>query len=304
VRTFNESDWIVDLKGYAKVRTLNRGSVQLLRDLGTNKEIVVKEVPLDPYSNSPVSPDVQFRRELETLITLVHPCILLMRGWVAAGPETAPMFVFDYCRPPTLKTLLHHPLEYKWWTSTAKAKVLVGIVQGMSFIHSRNLVHRELKTRAILLDKTHDVKIGGFGRSKFDDLDLTKQTMYNSRISLYEAPEMWTDDYTNAVDVYAFAMILFRVITGGSPFPEMKGKSPSARMQRVANGGRPEIGGDVVPFVRALLESCWAHDPSQRPPFVKIMDILNQYEFKIFKDVDSAVVRRYIDEIRLKEQHT
>jgi serine/threonine protein kinase len=55
-------------------------------------------------------------------------------------------------------------------------------VQGMTFLHSRNLMHRELKTRSIFFDEDHCVKIGGFGRSKFDDLDVLKQTVFDTEL--------------------------------------------------------------------------------------------------------------------------
>jgi serine/threonine protein kinase len=148
------------------------------------------------------------------------------------------------------------------------------------------------------------VKIGGFGRSKFDDMDLATTMACASTVSLYQAPEMWGDEYTNAVDVYAFAMILFRIVTNHSPFPDVRGKPAAVRMQRVMDGRRAEIGSDIVPFVRSLIESCWAQNPEDRPSFAQIMDILNQNDFKIFPTVNSASVRQYIEEIRVKEQHT
>jgi hypothetical protein len=53
------------------------------------------------------------------------------------------------------------PVDYGWWTSTAKAKAIVGLVQAMAFVHSRNLMHRELKTRVIFFDGEHEAKVGG-----------------------------------------------------------------------------------------------------------------------------------------------
>jgi hypothetical protein len=300
-RTFNLDEWLINLNDYQDCGFLNRGTVRLLKHRTTHDPIVVKAFKSVAEVQSPIQPDVQFQREIETMITLRHPCVVAMQGWCRSNEDQSAQLVLEYLSPPSLKQLLHKPTQYEWWTSTAKVKAIIGIVQGMTFIHSRNLMHRELKTRSIFFDQEHCVKIGGFGRSKFDDLDVLKHTMFCDSMSFYQAPEMWGSDYTNSVDVYSFAMILFRIVTGHSPFPEMRGKSPMARMQRVIQGRRADID-NVVPFVRSLIDGCWAHDPTTRPTFAKIMEILDQENFRIFEDVNSEEVRRYIESIRVRSQ--
>jgi serine/threonine protein kinase len=307
-REFDINKWKIGLKDYREVRELNSGgTVRLFKHRSTNEEIVVKEFLFVPYANSPVKPEVQFQRELETMITLRHPCVVQMLGWCPpAGDdgddEEHSDIVLEYLRPPSLKTLLDKPGAHRWWTSTAKAKAIVGIVQAMTFIHSRNLMHRELKTRIVLFDDEHNVKIGGFGRSKFDDVDPGLRHTLASCVSLYQAPEMWGSEYTNSVDVYAFAMILYRVMMNRSPFPELRHQRPEQRKRHVQSGSRPPIGGDVVEFMRTLIEDCWSQDSKIRPSFPKIMEILDHENFKVFRDVDSAEVRRYVEMIRVKSQ--
>jgi hypothetical protein len=306
-REFNLDEWKITLNEYEEVGELNSGgTVRLFKHRSTKEEIVVKAFPFVPYANSPSAPEVQFRRELETMITLRHPCVVQMRGWCpAAGGgdgEKFPQIVLEYLRPPSLKTLLDKPGEYDWWTSTAKAKAIVGIVQAMSFLHSRNLMHRELKTRIVLLDDEHQVKIGGFGRSKFDDADLQMKQTSSLSTSLYQAPEMWEYEYTNSVDVYSFAMILYRMMMNHSPFPELRRRPPVARMRHVQSGKRPPIDDGVVPFMRALIGGCWSEESTARPSFPKIMEILDHEDFKVFPDVDSGEVRRYVEMIRVKSQ--
>jgi hypothetical protein len=91
-------------------------------------------------------------------------------------------------------------------------------------------MHRELKTHAIFFDEEHQVNVGGFGPSNFDDWESLQQTTFSKSSSLSQAPELWTSDYDGSVDVYAFAMILFRVAMGHSPFPGLCRKTEFARM--------------------------------------------------------------------------
>jgi serine/threonine protein kinase len=299
-RKFNLDQWIIDLNEYSSVRMLNKATVEQFKHKSTKSNIAVKVVRFEPFQNSPGDPELQFRREIETLLTLRHPCVVHMLGWCPHADRESAHIVMDYLKI-SLKTLLHDPTRYPWWTSTAKAKAVVGIVQGMAFAHSRNVMHRDLKTRVILFDSEHEVKIAGFGRSKFDDVEMD-QTKFTNWLSLYEAPELWMKDYTNAVDVYSFAMVLFRIVMNRGPFPEMRGKTPLVRMKRVMNGSRAPVDDTVAPLARALIESCWAHEPTERPSFVQIMETLNRGNFMIFDDVDPIEVREFVELIRLKGQ--
>jgi hypothetical protein len=301
-RAFALEEWTIDLSEYERVMFLNQGTVRLLQHRTTSAYIVAKEFPFPSDAESSILNDELFKRELESLITLRHPSIVTMQGWAQSPDAEHADLMFQYLPPPSLKHVIAKPEDYAWWTSTAKAKAIVGLVQAMTFVHSRNLMHRELKTRVVFFDEEHEVKVGGFGRSKFDDLESLQQTVFDKSTSLYQAPEMWTDDYDGSVDVYAFAMILFRVATGHSPFPEVRRKTAFVRMNRVMKGDRADIDQKVIPFTRGLIESCWDHDPAKRPSFVQIMEGLDRANFQIFPDVDSAAVRRYIELIRVKSQ--
>jgi serine/threonine protein kinase len=305
-RAFTLEDWRIDLSEYQRVMVLNQGTVRLLEHRTTNAQIVAKEFPFisgsEPESPPSILEDQRFKRELEALIALRHPSIVTMQGWSQFPDDENAQLIFEYLPPPCLKNVIARPANYEWWTSTAKAKAIVGLVQAMIFVHSRNLMHRELKTRIVFFDEEHQIKLGGFGRSKFDDSDSLQQTMFGKGTSLYQAPEMWEEEYNASVDVYAFAMILFRVATGHSPFPEMRRKQGMARMSRVMDGDRAKIDDNVAALTRDLIESCWDHNPSARPTFVQIMETLDRANFQLFPDVDSDEVRRYIELVRVKSQ--
>lgn len=93
----------------------------------------------------------------------------------------------------------------------------------MAYLHSKGIVHRDLKLENILLADNSSkptIKIADFGLSKVFSPQSALTTMCGS--PLYMAPELLTveqqGDYSPAVDVWSVGIILFILLAGYSPF--------------------------------------------------------------------------------------
>jgi serine/threonine protein kinase len=90
------------------------------------------------------------------------------------------------------------------------------------------------------------------------------------------APELLEHrPYKKSADVYAFAMVLWQMLSGELPY-----KTYTAPLQVVYDvvglGLRPEIPSDTPEAVTALLEECWAAEPNDRPTFEEIVSRLEE----------------------------
>ena len=79
----------------------------------------------------------------------------------------------------------------------------------------------------------------------------------------------WTAPYTEAADVYSYAMVAWEVLTRAVPFD---GMSPvqvcvAVREQRL----RPPLPDDCAPAAAALLGACWHEAAQRRPTFAKVL---------------------------------
>ncbi len=98
--------------------------------------------------------------------------------------------------------------------------LLSQIAEGLSFAHQKNIVHRDLKPHNILIDSTGLAKLTDFGlaHSLESSLGLTR-TGQMPGTPLYMAPEQFLGaPPTPKVDIYAFGILAFELLTGSPPF--------------------------------------------------------------------------------------
>jgi hypothetical protein len=90
------------------------------------------------------------------------------------------------------------------------------------------------------------------------------------------APEWFMEaEYSKKVDIYAFVLILYEIVVGAPVWPE--GLSPYQLMMKVAVRG----------------ERYWTQEPSDRPTFAEVFDLLASHDFALLPGVPSAEIREY-----------
>lgn len=98
-------------------------------------------------------------------------------------------------------------------------KVQLGseIAQGLAFIHSEQLLHRDLHPGNILVNEHGTARIADFGLSRNVDYSKTSRTLFG--VVPYIAPERFGRNvgrYTKKCDVYSFGMVLWTISAGGN----------------------------------------------------------------------------------------
>ncbi|XP_008408016.1 dual serine/threonine and tyrosine protein kinase [Poecilia reticulata] len=144
-----------------------------------------------------------------------------------------------------------------------RLQIALDVVEGIRFLHSQGLVHRDIKLKNVLLDKQN--------RAKITDLGFCKpEAMMSGSIvgtPIHMAPELFTGKYDNSVDVYAFGILFWYLCTGSVKLPEAfeKCSSKDQLWNNVKKGSRPERVPTFDEECWQLMEACWNGDPSLRP---------------------------------------
>jgi hypothetical protein len=143
----------------------------------------------------------------------------------------------------------------------------------MQFLHSRHVIHRDLKSFNVLLDIDGHPRICDFGFSKTIQMDdVTAMQTVGVGTPHWMAPEMLAHDtgYTLKVDVYAYGIVLWEIVTGQFPFGDMQPMQVIARVG--IHDARPELPPDMNPGLRALICRCWDRNPDLRPTFDEVVE--------------------------------
>ncbi|KAH0786033.1 SEL1-like repeat protein [Histomonas meleagridis] len=202
-----------------------------------------------------------------------HPAIIGLKGYSVPAVDSmdTPTIATEYMKNGTLLDILmaeRNGRAPRGWGSTQKSIVMFGVAAGMMCIHRCNGIHRDLKPANILLDENYEPRIADFGLSKIQNSEALQSIVGGT--PLWMAPELFLEtQYTNKVDVFAYGMILYQMLTDRLPFD---GKlNPLQIGNAILNNERPEISGNVPQFFSNLICECWSQNPADRPTFDDIV---------------------------------
>ena len=172
----------------------------------------------------------KFKKECGILRQLKHPNIV----------ELYEVIFFDNTSPVLITELLWCDLLAFYKDSKMKPKValdetikiMLNVAEGLKYLHSRDIVHRDIKSRNILLDSKLKAKIADLGQAK----ELGGRENFSSTYAtpvpgtyVYMAPETFPVirgseilrdvDYGAGLDIFSFGVVLLELIIGHLPNP-------------------------------------------------------------------------------------
>ncbi|KAG2006316.1 TKL/TKL-ccin protein kinase [Coprinopsis cinerea AmutBmut pab1-1] len=150
------------------------------------------------------------------------------------------------------------------------------IAKGMEYLHSRGVLHGDLKAANVLVDDSYRCVITDFGQSEMRSTAFRITGRQPTRGTLrWQAPEilMGKSELTREADVYAFAIACVEIINMGKlPWGSLL-EDETIRNMVVKEDSRPEIAEDSrfnTPALQVILKACWNRDPDRRPPFFEV----------------------------------
>ncbi|GES72491.1 kinase-like domain-containing protein [Rhizophagus clarus] len=232
-----------------------------------------KTVALKSLYNNPVmgteSSFEEFVKELKLIRSVdFHDNVIRFYG-VSEDPTTRRYFmVLQYANGGNLRDFLNKNHEFLNWET--RIKMASQIASGLKCIHERNIVHRDLHSKNILV---HDGKmmITDFGLSK--SLDNNEHSVVGGMVGYIE-PQCFIDSTykrDKASDIYSLGVLLWEISSGKPPFNNMA----ILDVAREVVQGRREapIRGSPPAYV-AIYQMAWDGDSKKRPTINKIREDL------------------------------
>lgn len=289
---YESSDFRVKPDAYKRGKILGSGSYgTVFKGVGniTRWEAAIKELRSKALSEKEFE---TYMREIDILCKASGPFILKIYGFTLEAPYS---IITEYMSTGSLWDILRDPK--KKLTPTQKTNIALGIAHGMKYLHSKQIIHRDLKSPNILLDKQMLPVICDFGLGRVISPDMT----VGMGTPQWMAPEqMTTNNYTYAVDVFAYGTILYELLTEYIPFKDL---STADVIRILHNGHRPLISAsDQQTPLGELLYSCWKQDPTQRPTFEYIYQMFATGLVE-FPGTDKRGVEQLLQYIRRYEKN-
>ncbi|XP_031497119.1 uncharacterized protein LOC116262146 isoform X1 [Nymphaea colorata] len=234
-------------------------------------DVAVKVFAKQEYSEEVIE---SFRQEVSLMKRLRHPNVLLFMGAVTS-PERLCIVTEFLPRGSLFRLLQRNTAKLDW---RRRIHMAMDIARGMNYLHHCNppIIHRDLKSSNLLVDRNWTVKVGDFGLSR-----LKRETYLTTKSGKgtpqWMAPEVLRNEPSDEkADVYSYGVILWELVTEKIPWDNLNS------MQVIGAVGfmnqRLELPSNLDPRWVAIIESCWHSDPQQRPTFQELLEKLKELQ--------------------------
>lgn len=287
------SDLITDLSNFEILEPIGDGSfgtVFLVQSIETRKLYAAK---VSKFSYESTNERRYLFKEISMISRARHPAILPLIGF---NPENFqrqnnPTFITEFIPNGSLSKLMSEnpqiPLPKKYI-------IILGIAQGMNYLHSQKILHLDLKPNNILLDQNLYPRICDFGESRLTN--LTNVDISNSSYTatpFYTAPEIFSErTFSSKSDVFSFGIIFYEILSGKSPYNRYK--SVNKLKNEIKKGKRPDLAFITDKHIQNFLKKCWSPYPNKRPTFKEVIEEVKLERYRQLMRITDQEVDKYL----------
>ncbi|TYJ10109.1 hypothetical protein E1A91_A11G185600v1 [Gossypium mustelinum] len=259
--------WEIDARQLKIENRIASGSyADLYRGTYCSQEVAIKVLKPEQITREMLR---EFSQEVYIMRKIRHKNVVQLIGACTRSPNLC--IVTEFMARGSIYDYLHK--QRGVFKLPSLLKVALDVSKGMNYLHQNNIIHRDLKTANLLMDENQVVKVADFGVARVQ----SQSGVMTAETGTYRwmAPEVIKHKpYDHKADVFSFGISLWEILTGELPYGLL---TPlQAAVAVVQKNLRPTIPKHTHPRLRELLERCWLQDPSQRPNFSEIIDILKQ----------------------------
>ncbi|MFQ6660423.1 hypothetical protein Gotur_028955 [Gossypium turneri] len=251
----------------------------------------------------------EFTQEVNIMRKIQHKNVVQFFGACTTPPNLCIVTVYilgpfsEFMSGGSIYDLLHK--QKSGFKLPLLLKLAIDVSEGMSYLHQNGIMHRDLKAANLLMDENGVVKIADFGVARvqaqpgvmtaetgtyrwmapevgegfkglFAVVKIEGQQGFIQLSDILSALGPWKviehKPYDHKADVFSFGVVLWEMLTGKLPYENL---TPlQAAVGVVQKGLRPVIPQHTRPKFVELLERCWQQDPSLRPEFSEITNLL------------------------------
>ena len=276
-----DNEWEIDPTDLEFTRSLGQGaSGEVFQGTFKGEPVAIKVLK----TNNTDAETEEFKKEFSVLVSFNSPYIIRFRGACLADKLC---MVMEFCPHGSLYDLLRAPDFVMTWERFFT--FAIETTAGLAVLHKAkpSILHRDMKTLNLLVDKDYHAKLCDFGLSRFNT-GSNLQTLSKCRGTYaYIAPEVYNcETFTTKSDVYSVAIILwelvYRIINGKylRPFQEFKHIQFDFQVliQACKMKLRPTLPAETPPPLEQLIKQCWHENRDSRLESWELISALKQLQ--------------------------
>ena len=228
--TKNDTPMVNNYKILSKLGKGSFGSVYKVQNIFTEKIYAMKVI--QKYFVTYQDGDQSFLKEIEILMKVEHPNIIKIYEYYV--DEINYYLIIEYVSGGELFDFISRDTSF---SEHKIKKIMKQLFQALSYLHSNNIVHRDIKCENILIECSDDnsddfnIKLIDFGTcnyiSKNEHLTVKVGSPY------YIAPEVLERNYNNKCDIWSAGVLLYILLIG---FPPFNGKTQNDIFNSIQRG--------------------------------------------------------------------
>lgn len=238
-----------------------------------NQKVAVKRLRINPKSDQMKS----LKLETSLAISFFHPNVVRIYGQLKMDNGFLGI-VMEWADQGSLADKL------RTLSFDQKVKTALGICDGLSYLHSKKVAHRDLKPDNVLLFGTDPLaKISDFGTSKVIQTMITNTSMAGT--PKYSAPELMETGVKcgKTADIFSLAIILYELFSGLDPFPGCQ--TIMQVVSAMIRDQRPDFPASFPSQLREVIKKGWSKVPEARPDIKLFRIELKKYEKRSSIDI-------------------
>ena len=200
-------------------RELGRGgmaTVYLAEEVETGRQVAVKmmQTRLEGTARQ------RFTREFSTIASVKHASCLEVFEY--GESDTGPFFAMELFAGEPATALIGQPLPIA-------LKALYHVAEAVDYVHSRRIIHRDIKPGNILVrgkpdGSGFDVRLTDFGLAKFanSSSSLSGEANFLGTVAYCAPEQIMRDELDHRCDIYSFGMVCYEVLAGRHPYSEVR----------------------------------------------------------------------------------
>lgn len=248
---------------------IGQGSYAVVKEVSLHGTVcaakVIHEVLLTGGAEDENKPVQDFILECHKFSTLRHPNLVQFLGiYYPDRTVTIPWLIME--KLDTNLALLLGKYEPNDLSLARKISILKDISLGIQYLHSQEVVHRDLSSNNVLLTKHLVAKVGDLGVAKVISPHQVKTQTQVPGTWIFMPPESQVDNarYGMPIDVFSFGCVTVHLVSHKWPTPEGKGSSEIEKRWKHVR----EV--EIISPLMKLITNCLKDAPNERPTIIEV----------------------------------